>query len=50
MTRDDGNSSKDIKTAITVASHVFKKVEEDTSVMMRNGKYKKTQTELTQMS
>lgn len=35
MTRDDGNSSKDIKTTITVVSHVFKKVEENTSMMVR---------------
>jgi len=35
MTRDDGNSSKDIKTAIRVVSHVFKKVEENTSMMVR---------------
>lgn len=41
MTRDDGNSSNDIKTAITVISHVFKKVEENTRLIVREMKIQK---------
>lgn len=35
MTRDYGNSSKDIKIAIIIISDVLKTVEENTSMMVR---------------
>lgn len=35
MTRDDGNSSKDIKTAIKIIFLVFKKVKDNARLMVK---------------